>query len=77
MFSAQRPPEIWAITVICFAAVIGCTNGTCEVANIHGYFVAAARPAAKVKVSKPGQAKFVTPPNPRQRATGTIASNSI
>jgi hypothetical protein len=34
-------------------------------------------PAAQEKHSKPAPLKLVTPPNPRQRPTGTNASNSI
>ena len=51
--------------------------GTCDVANTPEYLVAPAIPAAHVKHSKPGPLKFVSPPKPFQRPTGTNASNSI
>src|SRR3989442_4306569 len=54
---------------------MGCTVGTCEVANTAIRWVCAPRPAAHVYVSKQLPLKLVAPPNPRQRATGTIASN--
>ena len=74
-FSANHPPEIWSIVVACFAAMIGWTVGTCDVENTAVCSVTAARPAAQVYVSNVEPLKFVGPPNPRQRATGTIASN--
>src|SRR5581483_611755 len=61
----------------CLAAMIGCTVGTCEVANTAGYFVSAPIAAAHVYGSKPAPLKLLTPPNPFQRPTGTSASNSI
>jgi hypothetical protein len=57
--------------------MIGCTVGTCEVAKTAGYLVAAPIAAAQVYGSKPAPLKFVTPPKPFQRPTGTRASNSI
>src|SRR5260370_7759607 len=57
--------------------MIGCTVGTCEVAKTAEYFVVAPIAAAQVYGSKPAPLKFVTPPKPFQRPTGTSASNSI
>src|SRR5260221_11414160 len=65
------------MVVHCFAAMIGWTVGTCEVAKTVEYFVDAPTPAAQEYASKPGPLKLVTPPNPLQRPTGTKASNSI
>ena len=65
------------MVVYCFAAMIGWTVGTCEVAKTLEYFVDAPIPAAQENASKPGPLKLVTPPNPLQRPTGTRASNSI
>ena len=62
------------MVAISLAARTGCTVGTCTVAKIPIRSVAAARPAAQVSVSKLRWLKFVAPPNPRHRATGTSAS---
>src|ERR1700733_892293 len=51
--------------------------GTGGVAKIAGYFVDALNPAAHEKASNPAPLKFVLPPNPCHRPTGTKASNSI
>jgi hypothetical protein len=45
------------------------------VAKTAAWSVAPPTPAAQVKVSKQAPLKLVTPPKPRQRATGTRASN--
>jgi hypothetical protein len=68
---------MWSMVVACFAAMMGCTVSTCEVANTVEFCVQAPTPAAQENVSKPGPLKLVTPPKPFQRPTGTIASNSI
>ena len=49
----------------------------CDVAKIAGYLVEAPMPAAHEKHSNPAPLKFVVPPNPCHRPTGTKASNSI
>src|SRR5262245_47282890 len=49
----------------------------CEVEITPALAVEAAMPAAQVYASKPGPCGLVVPPKPCQRATGTIASNSI
>ena len=65
------------MTVACFAAMIGWLIEQCEVAIIPAFSVEAAMPEAQVYVSKPGPCGLSLPPKPRQRATGTKASNSI
>src|SRR5215207_5184191 len=65
------------MVVACLAAMIGWTVGTWEVEKTPVCSVAAARPAAQVYVSKQVPLKFVGPPNPFQRATGTIASSPM
>src|SRR5262245_11931493 len=62
------------MVVACLAATTGCMVGTCEVENTAIRSVAAARPAAHVYVSNEAALKFVAPPKPFQRATGTSAS---
>src|ERR1700682_6499336 len=74
MLSAKRPREMWSMVAISLAARTGYTVGMCTVAKIPMRSVSAARPAAQVSVSKLRWLKFVTPPKPRHRATGTIAS---
>ena len=37
---AKRPLEMWSMVVACFAATMGCTVGTCEVAAIMMFLVA-------------------------------------
>src|SRR5262249_9055643 len=66
---------MWSMVVPCLAATTGCTVGTWEVANTAVRSVWAPRPAAHVYVSNESPLKLVAPPNPFQRATGTMASN--
>ena len=56
------------------AATIGCVVRTCDRASTVICFVAAARPAVEVWVSKAALLKWVAPPKPFQRAIGTSAS---
>src|SRR3984957_1852080 len=77
MLSAKRPLLMVSTVPACFAARQGWMVGTCDVANTLEYLVAPAMPAAQEKHSNPGPLKFVSPPKPFQRPTGTRASNSI
>src|SRR6476646_8318124 len=77
MLRLKRPPVMWSMVVACLAAMTGCIVGTCDVEKIPEFFVEAPTPAAHVKHSKPCPLKFVGPPNPFQRPTGTSASISI
>ena len=65
------------MTVDCFAAISGWLTEQCVVAMTPVLSVEAAMPEAQVKVSKPRPCGLSLPPKPRQRATGSSASNSI
>ena len=45
--STKRPPEMWSMVAACFAAITGCTVGTCEVAKIAELPFTPAIPAAQ------------------------------
>ncbi len=75
--SVKRPPPMWSMAAACLAANSGCTVGMCEVANTLEYEVVSDRPAAQANTSNPSPLKLVSPPNPFQRPTGTMASNFI
>src|SRR5215211_3454273 len=77
MLRVKRPPLTWSIVAPCLAASTGCIVGTCEVAKTLENLVDALTADAQVNDSNPAPLKFVTPPNPFQRPTGTSASNSI